>query len=237
MAVGSKSFPQELPGEASFSAIAGQLGSRPSARSRRRPLLETLWVFTLLEIVLWTPRGVGHSIVIALLALSPLWLTWRGGYSREDLGLVWPKSAVTGWVLFVGAALSLLFPAAALLSGHPVPANPDWPRLGNIVPYILWAFFQQFLLQSFFFVRIESVAGTTAAVWLSTALFTLAHLPNLPLTALTFFGALFFTDLFRRFRSIYPLGIVHALLGIAIAYSFPDSLMHHMRVGLSFGRF
>jgi hypothetical protein len=30
---------------------------------------------------------------------------------------------------------------------------------------------------------------------------------------------------------------VHALLGIAIAYSFPDSLMHHMRVGLSFGRF
>jgi len=26
-------------------------------------------------------------------------------------------------------------------------------------------------------------------------------------------------------------------LGIAIAYSFPDSLMHHMRVGLSFWQF
>jgi hypothetical protein len=57
------------------------------------------------------------------------------------------------------------------------------------------------------------------------------------LTALTFVGALFFTDAFRRHRSIYPLGIIHALLGIAIAYSFPDSIMHHMRVGLSYWHF
>jgi hypothetical protein len=51
---------------------------------------------------------------------------------------------------------------------------------------------------------------------------------------MTLVGALFFTEMFRRYRSIYPLGLVHALLGIAIAYSFPNNLMHHMRVGLSF---
>ena len=98
---------------------------------------------------------------------------------------------------------------------------------------MIWAFAQQFLLQSFFFVRVEELAGDWWAVLASTVLFTLAHLPNMALTAMTFVGALFFTEAFRRYRSIYPLGIAHALLGIAIAYSFPDSIMHHMRVGLS----
>jgi len=186
---------------------------------------------------MWTPRSLGHSILIALVTISPLWLSWRSGLSRKELGLTWPALTATCWIILSGAAIATAFPIIAVLTGHPVPANPDWPRLNNILPYILWAFFQQFLLQSFFFLRMESAVGSVAALWLSTALFTVAHLPNLPLTALTFFGALFFTDLFRRFRSIYPLGIVHAMLGIAVAYTFPDSLMHHMRVGLSFGKF
>lgn len=231
MAVGSKTFPEQIP--------ADPLPSRwpLAASSRWRPWLETLWVFGLLEAVLWTPRSLFHSVLIALVAISPIWFTIRSGRSLRELGLVWPAKAVTGWILIVGALLALAFPAVALLTGHPVPANAAWPTLRNLLPYILWAFFQQFLLQSFFFLRMESAAGTTAAVWLSTFLFTIAHLPNFPLLALTFFGALFFTDLFRRFRSIYPLGVVHAMLGIAIAYSFPDSIMHHMRVGLSFARF
>lgn len=231
MAVGSKTFPQELPPDPAASlALAVPI-------SKWRPCLETLWVFGLLEAVLWTPHSLIHSFLIALVTISPIWFTIRSGRSPRELGLVWPSKAATRWILIMGALLALAFPAAALLTRHPVPANPEWPTLRNILPYILWAFFQQFLLQSFFFLRMESVAGTTAAVWLSTFLFTIAHLPNLPLLALTFFGALFFTDLFRRFRSIYPLGVVHAMLGIAIAYSFPDSLMHHMRVGLSFARF
>lgn len=229
--MGSKTFPHELP--------ADPAASLPLAVStpKWRPWLETLWVFGLLEAVLWTPHSLIHSFLIALVAISPIWLTIRGGRSPRELGLVWPSKAATWWILTAGVLLALAFPVTALLTGHPVPANTEWPTLRNILPYILWAFFQQFLLQSFFFLRMESVAGTTAAVWLSTFLFTIAHLPNLPLLGLTFFGALFFTDLFRRFRSIYPLGVVHAMLGIAIAYSFPDSLMHHMRVGLSFGRF
>ena len=72
---------------------------------------------------------------------------------------------------------------------------------------------------------------------MSAVLFSLLHLPNWPLTALTLVGGLFFTEMFRTYRSLYPLGIVHAAMGIAIAYSFPDSLMHHMRVGLSYWRF
>jgi hypothetical protein len=40
--------------------------------------------------------------------------------------------------------------------------------------------------------------------------------------------------MFRRYRSIYPIGIVHAVLGLTIAVTLPDSLLHNMRVGIGF---
>jgi hypothetical protein len=43
--------------------------------------------------------------------------------------------------------------------------------------------------------------------------------------------------MFRRYRSIYPLGIVHAMLGLTIAMIMPDSLLHHMRVGIGYLRY
>jgi membrane protease YdiL (CAAX protease family) len=141
------------------------------------------------------------------------------------------------WILGTGCVFAVAIPGIALVLGHSVPANPEWPRLHNLWPYVIWAFGQQFLLQSFLYLRLESLLGSRSAVAAATLLFTVAHLPNLPLTVLTFAGALFFTEMFRRYRSIYPLGIVHAMLGIAVAYTFPDSLMHHMRVGLSFWKF
>jgi membrane protease YdiL (CAAX protease family) len=195
-----------------------------------------LLVFGLFETVLWTPRSFWHSVLTAAVVASVLWFSFRR-HPRQELGLVWPEPRGTAWILGIGCLVAAALPASTLLTGHPVPANPDWPKFQNVWPYVIWALSQQFLLQSFFFLRLESLLGARAAVLASTVLFTLAHLPNPPLTAMTFVGALFFTEVFRRYRSIYPLGIVHALLGIAVAYSFPDSLMHHMRVGLSFWQF
>lgn len=201
-----------------------------------RVWLEIAIVFGLLEAVFWTPRSFGHSILIALEVGSVLWFTLRR-HSAFELGLRWPSRTGTMWILALGVVVALAIPVVAIVTGHPVPANPSWPKLANLWPYVIWAFAQQFLLQSFFFLRVESVAGSRWAVWASTFLFTIAHVPNMALTTLTLFGALFFTEMFRRYRSIYPLGIVHAALGIAIAYSFPDSVIHHMRVGLSYWRF
>jgi hypothetical protein len=234
MAVGSKSFPQEnapnkVPQSQSFTSAFAR-------RERWFIFFQILVVFGLLEAVMWTPRSAFHSCLIGLEIAVTLWLGLQG-YSKSELGLVWPPARVSLWILLVGGTAALAIPLLALAAGRPVPANADWPRLQNLWPYVIWAFAQQFLLQSFFFVRVESLAGPRWAVLASTALFTFAHLPNAALTAMTFVGALFFTDLFRRHRSIYPLGIIHAMLGIAIAYSFPDQIMHHMRVGLSYWQF
>jgi membrane protease YdiL (CAAX protease family) len=237
MAVGSKTFP-EAGGAGPVSAPNDALATEISTPQARRLTAwgETLLIFGQLEAVMWTPRSFGHSLLIVALAGSVLWLGLRG-HTRQELGLLWPSRGGTGWILGIGCLVAVAIPAGAILTGHPVPANPDWPRLQNLWPYAIWAVGQQFLLQSFLYVRLESLLGSRPAVLAGTLLFTVAHLPNLPLTLMTFLGALFFTEMFRRYRSIYPLGIVHALLGIAVAYSFPDTLMHHMRVGLSFWQF
>lgn len=208
----------------------------PGPKARVVLWSEVVLTFGLLEAVMWTPRSPGHSLLIVALLASVLWLGLRGR-SRKELGLVWPAREATIWILGIGCTVATAILAGAVLTGSPVPANPDWPRWQNLWPYVIWAVGQQFLLQSFLFLRLESLLGTSAAVAVTTALFTVAHLPNLALTLLTFMGALFFTEMFRRYRSIYPLGITHAILGITVAYTFPDHLMHHMRVGLSFWHF
>ena len=92
-------------------------------------------------------------------------------------------------------------------------------------------------MQSFFFIRFERLYGSSAAVWIASALFAAAHLPNPVLLAAALAGSLFFCEMFRRYRSIYPLGIAHALLGLTLAVTIPDSLLHHMRVGLGYLRY
>ena len=233
MAVGSKTFPQVENTDSGPRLLAG---TYPLPRARVLLWSEVVLIFGLLEAVMWTPRSPGHTFLIVALVVSVLWLGLRGR-SRKELGLVWPPREGTFWILGIGCSVAAAILAGAMLTGNPVPANPDWPRWQNLWPYVIWAVGQQFLLQSFLFLRLESLLGTSAAVAVTTALFTVAHLPNLPLTVLTFMGALFFTEMFRRYRSIYPLGIAHAILGITVAYTFPTDLMHHMRVGLSFWHF
>lgn len=52
-----------------------------------------------------------------------------------------------------------------------------------------------------------------------------------------FVGGLFFCEMFRRYRNIFPLGLVHALLGLTLAASFSDAVLPHMRVGIGYIRF
>ena len=74
-------------------------------------------------------------------------------------------------------------------------------------------------------------------MWAAALLFAATHVPSPLLTLLSFGGGLLFCEMFRRYRSIYPLGIVHAMLGLTIAMIMPDSLLHHMRVGIGYLRY
>jgi len=193
-------------------------------------------VYTLIMGAVWTPQGRLNTVVSLLAAFFILWFTARGGYSAHELGLALPPAGVVA-TLGAGLLIVIVLAAAGLIVANIVIANPGpthpvpWNRAWQ---YAVWALQQQFILQSFFYVRLESLLGSRRAVLAATLLFASAHIPSPALTVMGFIGGLFFCEMFRRYRNIHPLGLVHAAMGLAIAASFPDRWLHHMRVGLGY---
>jgi membrane protease YdiL (CAAX protease family) len=98
----------------------------------------------------------------------------------------------------------------------------------------VWAIFQQFILQSYFYLRLEKLISARAAVLLSAGLFCLVHIPNPVLIAVCLVAGYLACEVFRRNRNIYALGVAHAVLGLTIAVTVPDDIQRHMRVGIGY---
>ncbi len=205
-----------------------------SARTLSAGLSDSLqigFVFALILIAVWTPPGRVSTVVSLVATLCILWFAIGGRYSIREMGLTRPGSGavvifVSGifliaTIVFAGRVLHNLGPA------QPVPWRRAWK-------YAIWALEQEFILQSFFYVRLEPLVGSRRAVMAAALLFAATHVPSPLLTGLSLIGGLLFCEMFRRYRNIFPLGLVHATLGLTIAASLPDSLLHHMRVGLGY---
>lgn len=236
MAAGSKSFPQDCPPEASISHPETGKSSWAGSAQREPPasiVIEIVLGFGLIEATLWSKSGFYNSLFLTLAVLTILFFTFRRGYVGNELGLV-PRRTGAAPILLLGLAMLSVVVGGTLAVGLPVPANPSWPPLHSVVEYAVWALIQQFILQAFFFVRLEALVGGKRAVFLSSLLFAGTHWPSPVLTVGTLLGALFFCEAFRRYRNLIPLGAVHAALGIALAECIPDDLLHHMRVGIGY---
>lgn len=188
-------------------------------------------VLALLLMALWTPLGMLNTATVLATALTILWFTLSSGNSARQLGLAEPASGAVS-ILSAGILAVLLVAGAGVLMrvfgpAHPVPWNRAWQ-------YAVWAVVQEFILQSFFYTNLERVLGPRPAVVWAASLFALVHLPSAILTVLTFVGGLLFCELFRRYRNVYALGLVHGAVGLTIAATMPDSILHHMRVGIGY---
>jgi len=198
---------------------------------------QLLIVYLFIECALWSSRLAVRNQWALITAITVLVFVLVDRPSLRRMGLSLPTSFGACLVLAVSFAAAVFLVAMTRWAGGQVPANPTWPSLHLTWQYVVWAMIQQFVLQSFFFTRCEELFGSSAAVWVAATLFAAAHLPSPILTTFTLVGGLFFCEMFRRYRSIYPLGIVHALLGLTIAVVVPDSLLHHMRVGIGYLRY
>jgi len=232
MAVESNNFPAVT--SASAPALKGWTLPLPVAYRRHFVWAQVIVVFLFLELALWAPtRDIRNRwAVISMVTLLVLVLIDRPSLQR--LGLRLPKTFGASVVLGISFAMIVLLVALVRGAGGQIPANQTWPALQSVWGYLIWALIQEFMLQSFFFNRFEELYGGSAAVWIAATLFAAAHLPSPILTTATLIGALFFCEMFRRYRSIYPLGVVHAMLGLSIFLVTPDSLLHHMRVGIGY---
>ena len=228
-----------IPAGAAAIPLAFKVRSLPIATAYRRYFVcaQIIIAFLFLEFALWEPRLETRNrwVGVAAIAILVLALMDRGSLAR--LGLRLPQTLGASVVLGISFATAVFLVAMVHWAGGQVPANPAWPRLHMMWQYFVWTMIQQFILQSFFFTRCEELFGSSAAVWVTATLFAAAHLPSPILTTFTLVGGLFFCEMFRRYRSIYPIGIVHAVLGLTVALTIPDSILHHMRVGIGYLRY
>ena len=206
-------------------------------RKNNFAILELIIGYSLIMITIWTAHRAQRILfyvsaayffvaaVIAVVRRQPL------GLKRLPLRM----TIMTGAATIVIAAIMVA--AAALLGTLHGLFGVKAPLL-HASTYLLWSLVQQYIQQSFFFVRIEQLTSNGArASFITACLFGLAHLPNPVLTPVTFMGGWLLCELFRRNRSLYPLAVAHGLIGLAIAVSVPDNIHHHMRVGLGYLRY
>ncbi|MFZ3263605.1 MAG: CPBP family intramembrane glutamic endopeptidase [Terriglobales bacterium] len=194
-------------------------------------------VYVLLEGALWSSRMSVRNLWALAIAIAVFAFVLLDGQSIREMGLGLPTAAGAGLALAVSLAAAIFLILMVHRAGGEIPADAVWPDFKQSSGYLLWALIQEFLLQSFFFTRCEKLFGGADAVWVAATLFAAAHLPNPILTTSTFVAALVFCELFRRYRSIYPLAIAHAALGLTVAATMPDSVLHHMRVGMGYLRY
>ncbi|MGD1214389.1 MAG: CPBP family intramembrane glutamic endopeptidase [Terriglobales bacterium] len=209
----------------------------PTACRRYFVWAQIVIAFLFLEFAIWAPTPETRNRWAAIAAITILVLVLIDRPSLARLGLRLPKMFGASVVLGIGFATLIFMVILVRWAGGQIPANTTWPGLQLAWGYVIWALLQEFMLQSFFFNRYEELYGSSAAVWMASTLFAAAHLPSPVLTTATLIGALFFCEMFRRYRSLYPLAIVHAMLGLTIAIITPDSLLHHMRVGIGYLRY
>ncbi|MBZ5704707.1 MAG: CPBP family intramembrane metalloprotease [Acidobacteriia bacterium] len=220
MASESKSFPSTVL-------------SRTEAVSPATAWLQIAVAYFFIMAAVWTPDGPLKLAWMSLAAVCILLFTASGRYSIRELGIGMPPAAGTVRILTAGVVMAAAVPLIAmLLHTNLGPVRPlSWHGAWQ---YFIWALLQQFILQSFFYLRFESLLGSRRAVVITAAVFAAAHIPSPVLTCATFLGGLFFCEMFRRYRNICPLGAVHALLGVMVATSFSDAILHHMHVGIGY---
>ena len=204
----------------------------PKTSSAYSALLEVSLVFALILCAVWTRIGLANTAASILAVACILWFTARSRFTLRELGLT-ARPSGTLITLSLGVLLAAVVVAGGIAikpvlgPSHPVPMDRAWQ-------YAIWAVMQEFILQSFFYLRLKSMLGHRRGALLAALLFSAVHLPSPALTVLSLIGGLLFCELFHRYRNLIPIGLVHALLGLTIAASLPDSLVHHMRVGIGY---
>jgi len=219
-----------------MSTVAGT-AILPITRSSNHDLMDVIFGFGLILVVLWVPvhlqRALSPAAFVATLGLVLIRQKSEGRLSADELGFTRRGFVHSMWILPAAVALTVVSVLIAKQIGtfHPL-YDADF---SHVAGYVAWTIFQQFLLQDYFLPRmIRLLSSATLGILVVGSLFATAHLPNLPLTITTLVWGVISCALFRRYRNIYVLGLAQGLLGLTFAVCVPDAMHHHMRVGLGF---
>ncbi len=199
--------------------------------SRRRAAVEIGVGYGLILVVLWTPPPWQRPLYL-FTALVIAVIFGRSFDSAPSMGLRTGNLLRSLWVAGVAMAICAASVGLAIVFHTLHCPHRPVPFLKRYAGYALWSFVQQLLLQDFFLRRLRRLLPSTGLAALATAtIFSFAHLPSPILMVITFTLGLASCLLFLKYRNLYPLAIGHAILGITLAITLPNAVIHNMRVG------
>jgi Type II CAAX prenyl endopeptidase Rce1-like len=197
---------------------------------RRYAALEPFAVFLLIMVYIWDLRFSHQQFWMAILA----WMLYSHRLHREKASTLGFQSGNLRPCLedFAPAVilLALLLLGCGLLLQTTRPMGFDQAFLAW-AGYLPWGVFQQYILNGYFFNRLDRFVSHRAAPMLSAALFSGAHLPNWFLMGITFLAGYYSARIYQRHQNLYFLGLAHATLGFLLYLVIPDSISHHLTVG------
>jgi membrane protease YdiL (CAAX protease family) len=194
-----------------------------------------LWIgYGLILVVVWTPnpwQRIFYWTAVAWIAVTA-WLRRRetrpNGFGLKGLG---PSLWVV--VVAVAALFAAIGVAGRLHTLHPLYG--PLPVVAHILAYAAWALVQQFILQVYVLLRLLRLGLRRGwAIGLAALLFSIAHIPNPVLVPVTLLWGAATSLLYLRYRNLYALALAHGILGMGLAVCVPNSVHHHMRVGLGY---
>lgn len=201
---------------------------------RVRDLFELAIGYGLILATIWTPNPAQRILYWTAFA----WIAITAILRRRETapnGLSLRGLVASLWII---AAAIAVFISGVALAKHLHTLHPLYgplPVVTHVWGYALWALMQQFILQIYVFLRLLRLGmHRTPAIALAAVLFSIAHIPNPVLVALTLVWGAVSCLLFLRYRNLYTLAIAHGILGMCLAITVPNHINHHMRVGLGY---
>jgi membrane protease YdiL (CAAX protease family) len=123
------------------------------------------------------------------------------------------------------AAGTLLFLAIGIFLGY---AQGGWTAAGarvlnpHLLPalalYLLWGLLQQFVFEFYLLGRLLYLFSPPVAVALTAVVFSAVHFPRFIVMAAVAIAAVVWASLYRRYRTLLPLAISHAILASTLHY-------------------
>lgn len=125
-------------------------------------------------------------------------------------------------------ALMMLAGALLLNTTRRIPTEQAFLAL---FAYLPWGVLQQYMLNGYFLNRFDRAFSPRASAWVTAGLFGAVHTPNWFLMIVCLLGGWCATQVYRRHRNLFFLGIAHATMGFLLFVTVPDSISHHLNVG------
>ncbi|MFI5143836.1 MAG: type II CAAX prenyl endopeptidase Rce1 family protein [Thermoanaerobaculales bacterium] len=166
--------------------------------------------------------GVPHAKTVLVLASLVVWLAYAAARVRADRGVL--RAWGFGWDALRAAATPLVAVTAALTAlalvygvavGHVPPPHGFWVVLAL---YPIWGVAQQFLLNPILARNFEQFVPAGAALAAAALGYSLSHAPDWPMVALTLPAGVLWVWLYRRFPSLWAIGIAHGVIGTCAYY-------------------